>query len=27
MEDEEHYTYDEDNVNECTGNVKCEKPK
>src|ERR1700675_2220794 len=27
MEDEEHDTNDEDDVNESTGNVKCEKPE
>jgi len=27
MEEEEHYTHDEDDVNESTGDVECEKPK
>jgi hypothetical protein len=27
MEEEEHYTHDEDDVNECSGEVKCEKSK
>jgi hypothetical protein len=27
MEEEEHYTHDEGDVNESTGDVKCEKPK